>query len=171
MEIQPSVRNRARAMLFALLLIGALLVVLGGAGTSLAQSYSEPSSPPTDTQTSAPPTSPPVTSPPVTSPPASCPPVRAASSQGETCPSPSDPPINRGDGPNVEENELFPHFNDGPNVLDQDPISPEERGATTPGGSLPFTGADLTLIVLLGGAAITLGVILVRSRRRTRTAA
>ena len=166
METQRRVRMRARAALFALLLIGSVAVVLGGARTSSAQIYNEPSSPPPGTETSAPPTSP-ATSPP-SSPDPSCPAVRAGSEQGETCPT---PPGSRGDGPNVEENELVPNFNEGPNVLDQDPLTPEERGATTPGEGLPFTGADLTLLILVGSAAIAVGVVLVRSRRRTRTAA
>ncbi|MGH2753114.1 MAG: hypothetical protein ACRDLB_01650 [Actinomycetota bacterium] len=169
METQRPMKMRARATLVALLLIGSVAVVLGGTGTSSAQIYNEPSSPPTGTQTSAPPTSP-ATSPP-TSPDPSCPAARAGAEQGEPCSTPTGPPNSRGDGPNVEENELVPNFNEGPNVLDQDPLTPDERGATTPGEGLPFTGADLTLMILVGGAAIAVGVILVRSRRRTRTAA
>jgi hypothetical protein len=74
-------------------------------------------------------------------------------------------------GPNVGPNNLFPNdIDEGPNVLDDRlQNAPQERGATTAGEAgegLPFTGADLTLFALLGVVTITVGVLLLKGRRR-----
>ena len=164
MGTSPGVRNRARIVLAILLLGTACALVLGSPATSSAQIYNVPSSPPvTIPPPSSPPTSPPITSPPATSPTA-CPTTVRAAGAVDPC---ATPPITRGDGPNVEGNQLQPgHFEEGPDVLDERfPTAPQHRPATSP-ESLPFTGAALTLFLALGLMAITLGLLLVKTRRR-----
>jgi LPXTG-motif cell wall-anchored protein len=57
-------------------------------------------------------------------------------------------------------------FNEAPDILDERfPNEPQSRPATSP-DNLPFTGADLTLMVLIGVTTITLGIMLVSRRRR-----
>jgi hypothetical protein len=61
-----------------------------------------------------------------------------------------------------------------PDIQGEDLGKPESRGATsTPGSSgstLPFTGADITLFVLIGVSAITAGTLLVRRTKVRETA-
>ncbi len=47
------------------------------------------------------------------------------------------------------------------------PITPSNDGVTTSPGGLAFTGADIEEMALIGVAAIGVGAVLVRSRRRT----
>ena len=52
----------------------------------------------------------------------------------------------------------------GPEVLPL--LTPRERGATA---ALPFTGADLTLFVVAGAAAVGAGALIVRRTRSTNS--
>jgi len=47
------------------------------------------------------------------------------------------------------------------------PTTPSSGGVTTSPGGLAFTGADIEEMALIGVAAIGVGAVLVRSRRRT----
>jgi hypothetical protein len=56
----------------------------------------------------------------------------------------------------------------GPNIITQPgPVSPPEvgQGVQTRGETLPFTGGDVTLFVILGAGAVALGAIALRAAR------
>lgn len=61
------------------------------------------------------------------------------------------------------------HAQTGGNI--QQPRNPniqgisDERGAVEEGGALPFTGADITLFVVIGLAAIGTGAVIIRKSR------
>jgi LPXTG-motif cell wall-anchored protein len=48
-------------------------------------------------------------------------------------------------------------------------ITPQSRDTSTDSGTLPFTGADVTLFLVIGLSAIGAGTILVRRTRQSRS--
>lgn len=80
----------------------------------------------------------------------------AQRSYGTGTPPPSGPPVESG-GPSVEPNVVTP-----PEVLGQQ-VTPQVKSQVE---TLPFTGADIAAMVLVGAALVVMGVALVRGGRR-----